>query len=260
MFDVYVTILHMHETLGHWRRPGRFVIEIWVFIKWSHPNIPHSHTTMLDAHPTIFRFWVSRGPIFRGAFFRGPIFRGSIFRGPFFGDHFSGIPGWPTRVKGLFCHLLYIFSSIIYFYLLNVLLSIIYSIIYYLSSHGLSILLFIIYIIYYLFVTVPVSLSLYIIKRSRCRRVQKSREGGRRGWAVGTRVGRNSGILKSKLLCRSSPRVISDNYVNNSVISKETCKSTTWQPGSYYVVFNWDKWGYSTDGELRSWLRTRVRI
>ena len=188
MFDVYVTILHMHETLGHWRRPGRFVIEIWVFIKWSHPNIPHSHTTMLDAHPTIFRFWVSRGPIFRGAFFRGPIFRGSIFRGPFFGDHFSGIPGWPTRVKGLFCHLLYIFSSIIYFYLLNVLLSIICSIIYYLSSHGLSILLFMIY--YLLSICncpcLPIPLYYKKISLPPCTKIERGREervrGRHEGW------------------------------------------------------------------------------
>ena len=48
----------------------RFVVEFWVYLDWSHPNIPHTHTTMLDAHPTIVCFWVSRGPIFRGSFFR----------------------------------------------------------------------------------------------------------------------------------------------------------------------------------------------
>ena len=57
----------------------------------------HTHTTMPDAHPTIFRFWVSRGQIFRGPFFRGPFFSGTIFAGIIFprtifpGDHFSGI-------------------------------------------------------------------------------------------------------------------------------------------------------------------------
>ena len=56
---------------------------------------------MLDAHPTIFRFWASRRPIFRGPFFRGPIFRGQFFPGAiwlgtifprtiFSEDHFSG--------------------------------------------------------------------------------------------------------------------------------------------------------------------------
>ena len=44
MFDVYITILHMHQTVEHWRSPGRFVVEFWVFIDWSHPNIPHTHT------------------------------------------------------------------------------------------------------------------------------------------------------------------------------------------------------------------------
>ena len=36
--------------------PRFFVSEFWVFIDWSHPNIPHTHTTMLDAPP---RFFVS---------------------------------------------------------------------------------------------------------------------------------------------------------------------------------------------------------
>ena len=45
MFDVYVTILNMYQTVEHCRRsPGRFVVEFWVFIDWSHPNIPHTHT------------------------------------------------------------------------------------------------------------------------------------------------------------------------------------------------------------------------
>ena len=42
-------------------------------------------TTMLDPQPTIFRFWVSRGPIFRG-----PFFWDQFFGDHFFGDHFSG--------------------------------------------------------------------------------------------------------------------------------------------------------------------------
>ena len=58
-----------------------FVVEFWVFIDWSHPNIPHTHTAMLDAHPTIFRFWVSRRPIFRGPFFPVASFPGTIFPG-----------------------------------------------------------------------------------------------------------------------------------------------------------------------------------
>ena len=53
----------------------------------THPNIPHTHHTMLDAHPKIFRFWVPRRPIFRGPFFSGTIFSRTIF----LGDHFSGI-------------------------------------------------------------------------------------------------------------------------------------------------------------------------
>ena len=35
-----------------------FVVEFWVFIDWSHPNILHTHTTMLNAHLTIFYFRV----------------------------------------------------------------------------------------------------------------------------------------------------------------------------------------------------------
>ena len=41
---------------------------------------------MLDAHRTIFCFWVSRGPIFREPFISGTIFPGTISPG----DHFSG--------------------------------------------------------------------------------------------------------------------------------------------------------------------------
>ena len=37
-----------------------------------------THTTILDAHPTIFRFWVSRGPIFRGPFFRDSTLAGIL--------------------------------------------------------------------------------------------------------------------------------------------------------------------------------------
>ena len=64
---------------------------------WSPRKIVpfHTHTTMLDAHPTIFRFWVSRGPFFSGTIFPETIFPGTIFPEIifpgtiFFGDHFS---------------------------------------------------------------------------------------------------------------------------------------------------------------------------
>ena len=59
----------------------------------------HTHTTtMLDPQPTIFRFWLSRGPIFwdqffgdhfSGTNFPGPFFLVPILRGPFSGDNFS---------------------------------------------------------------------------------------------------------------------------------------------------------------------------
>ena len=52
-----------------------FVSEFWVycrvldFIDWSHSKIPHTYTTMLDANPTIFCFWVFRGPFFRESYY-----------------------------------------------------------------------------------------------------------------------------------------------------------------------------------------------
>ena len=131
IFDFYVTILYTHQTVEHWRNPGRIVVEFWVFIDSSHPNIPHTHhdarrsphdflfpgfgfvveflvfidsshpniphththtrararthtyATMLDAHPMVFCFWVSRGKFFRGPIFWGPFFLGSFFRDSF---------------------------------------------------------------------------------------------------------------------------------------------------------------------------------
>ena len=73
-----------------------FVVEFWVFIDWSHPNIPHihththTHTTMLDAHPMIFSGPILPGTIFPRTNFPGTIFPGTIFPGDhFIGYHFS---------------------------------------------------------------------------------------------------------------------------------------------------------------------------
>ena len=119
MFNVHLKILHAPK-FEHWRSPGRFFVVIWVFIDWSHPNIPHTHTTMLDAHPTVLlfpsfgfvsEFWVcfrvlgfyrlitsqyytptprclTLTPWFFVSEFSGTIFPGTIFPG----DHFSGMP------------------------------------------------------------------------------------------------------------------------------------------------------------------------
>ena len=107
-----------------------FLVEFWVFIEWSHPNIPHAHTIMLDARPMIFSGPILpgtilpetifpgtifpgtnfpgtilsgtilpetnfpgiffQGPFFWGPNFREPIFQGPFFRGPFFRGQFSG--------------------------------------------------------------------------------------------------------------------------------------------------------------------------
>ena len=67
-----------------------FVVVFWVFIDWSHPNIPYTHHDA-RAPPMIFCFW-----IFRNLFSRGPFFRAFFSRGSFFWDHFSGITlRWP---------------------------------------------------------------------------------------------------------------------------------------------------------------------
>ena len=71
---------------------------------------------MLNAYPTIFCFWVFRGPILRGLFFRGPFFRGPFFRGRFFGDHFSrddfsGIRTTVVQVK-IDCSIAYYYGRI----------------------------------------------------------------------------------------------------------------------------------------------------
>ena len=73
----------------------RVCFRIWVCCRVSdlHRLITSQHST----HPTMFRFWVSRGPFFSGTVFPGTIFLGDHFsgdhfsRGPFSGDHFSGI-------------------------------------------------------------------------------------------------------------------------------------------------------------------------
>ena len=115
MFDACITILHMHQTVEHWRSPGRFVVEFWVFIDWSHPNIPHTHHdarrppqnfsflsfpgtnfpgTIFSG--TIFPRTILPGIIFSGTNFLGTNFPGTIFAGTIFprtifpGDHFSG--------------------------------------------------------------------------------------------------------------------------------------------------------------------------
>ena len=67
------------------KSPGRFVVRFWVFIDWSHPNILPTHTTPLDAHPTIFS-----GTIFPGIISPGTNIPATIFPRTFFpGDHFS---------------------------------------------------------------------------------------------------------------------------------------------------------------------------
>ena len=121
IIDVYLTILHMHQTVEHWRSPGRFVVEFWDFLNWSHPNIPH---TCYDARSSpqyfLFRvlglfpsfvfvveFWVyidwshlniphthhdpRRSPHdFLSLSFQGTNFSGTIFPGTnFCGGHFS---------------------------------------------------------------------------------------------------------------------------------------------------------------------------
>ena len=72
------------RTLKESRKVCCRVLGFHRLIKSEYSTHTHTHTTMLDAHPTIFRFWVSRGPIFRGPFFQGPIFRDHFFRDHFF--------------------------------------------------------------------------------------------------------------------------------------------------------------------------------
>ena len=54
-----------------------FVVESWVFMDWSHPNIPHTHH---DARrpPHDFSFLSFLGTIFPGGHFPGTIFPGFI--------------------------------------------------------------------------------------------------------------------------------------------------------------------------------------
>ena len=97
LFHFY-QLIQLHTQKNVWRFVSKFYVCCRVLGFHILTTSEYStHTTMLDAHPTIFRFWVSRGPIFRGSIFRWPIFRGpffpaAIFPGTIFlGDHFSGI-------------------------------------------------------------------------------------------------------------------------------------------------------------------------
>ena len=59
MFDVYLPILHMHQTVEH-KESRKVCCQVLGFHRLITPNTPHTytHTTMLDAHPTIFCFRV----------------------------------------------------------------------------------------------------------------------------------------------------------------------------------------------------------
>ena len=68
----------MHQTVAHERSPGRFVVEFWVFIDWSHPNIPPTHH---DARRLLHDF---SGDHFSGDFLFGNFFPRDHFSGTFF--------------------------------------------------------------------------------------------------------------------------------------------------------------------------------
>ena len=100
MHRAHTTMLDAHPTIFCFRVSGlfpsfEFVVEFWVFIDWSHSNIPHTHH---DARrpPHDFSFLSFPRTNFPGTIFSGTIFLGDHFsedhfsRGPVFGDHFSG--------------------------------------------------------------------------------------------------------------------------------------------------------------------------
>ena len=92
----HTTMLDAHPTIFCFRVSGLFpsfgfVVEFWVFIDCSHPNIPHTHH---DARrpPHGFSFLSFPGTIFPGTMFPAGHFSGDPFSGDHFsGDHFSGI-------------------------------------------------------------------------------------------------------------------------------------------------------------------------
>ena len=84
-------MLDAHPTIFCFRVSGLFpsfgfVVEFWVFIDWSHPNIPHTHHDARRPRHD-FSFLSFPGTIFPGTNFPGTIFPKTIFPG----DHLSEI-------------------------------------------------------------------------------------------------------------------------------------------------------------------------
>ena len=112
---MFTSRYYMYQTVEHQRSPESFVVEFWVFIDWSRPNIPHSHTPRCST--LTLRFLVSE---FSGTFFRRPIFRGffspgTIFRRLFFRDSYTHLTIPYCTSTFLYVNMYYTFQTRFFF-------------------------------------------------------------------------------------------------------------------------------------------------